>query len=424
MIGGLSTVGRKVLGESGTQRTIVFSELVDSVGTGLFLTVSTLFFVGQVGLSAAQVGIGLSVAGAAGLFTSVPLGSLGDRFSARNVLIGLHLWRAVGYCAYVLVSSFPAFLVVVTLVTVAARAAAPLTQALVADAVEPDERVRTMARLRSVRNAGFGLGALLATIPLAVDTRVAYDALLVVNGLTYLTAALMLSRVRQRTLDSGQPELTKEPEAAAAARGVLFNRPFLALTALSAVLLLDESILTIGVPLWIASFTEAPKALVGALFVVNTAMVVLLQVRFSDAAKTNAAASRAMRSAGILLACTTLIMALASGLPALAAAAALIVAILVLTVGEMLMSAGSWQLSYALAPSNARSKFLSVFGLASASQKVVGPLVVTSVIIPLGATGWMYLAALFVVVGLAAGTIGRHLPEETDHDDADDRTSQ
>jgi MFS family permease len=80
-----------LFGESGAQRIIVFSGLVDALGTGLFLAVSTLFFVNQVGLSATQVGLGLSVAGAVGFFASVPVGSLGDRFSARNVLIALNL---------------------------------------------------------------------------------------------------------------------------------------------------------------------------------------------------------------------------------------------------------------------------------------------------------------------------------------------
>ena len=415
MLERLRTTLRRFVGESATQRVVVLSGLVDSVGTGLFLAVATLFVTGQVGLSAAQLGLGLSIAGVLGLLVGVPVGVLGDRFSAKKVLVGLHLWTAAGFLAYVFVDGFLSFLLVVCLIVAAERSMPPLTQSLVADVVEPEERVRTMARLRAVRNAGFGLGALLATIPLALDTRIAYNALFVFNGLSFMATALMLARVRRNATDASRPE--EQPPVSprgSAERKVLSNRSFVALTVLSAVLLLDESILAIGIPLWLDRFTEAPKALVGVLFVANTIMVVLLQVRISDAAKTSVAAAWAMRSAGILLAATTLVLAVASGLPPIGAVAALIFAIIVLTLGEMLLSAGSWQLSYAMAPSSARSKYLSVFGLASTGQKIVGPLVITALVIPFGSVGWVCLGGVLALVGVLAGHIGRPLREKED----------
>jgi hypothetical protein len=299
-------------------------------------------------------------------------------------------------------------------VTVAGRAASPLTQALVADGVGSEERVRTMARLRSVRNAGFGLGALLATVPLALDTREAYNALLVADGVSFAVAAMMLSRLRREPTNGADAPMAPSPRQDAGSRGMLVNRPFIALTVLSAVLRLDESILAIGLPLWVDRYTEASRALVGPLFAVNTALVVLLQVRLSDVARDNATAARAMRSAGMLLATTSLAMVVAAGLPTPGAAVVLVAGVGVLTIGEMLISAGGWQLSYSLAPPSARSKFLSVFGLASAGQKVVGPLLVISLIAHSGTYGWVGLALVFVVAGLLAGALGRRLAKEGD----------
>src|SRR5262249_58689599 len=61
-------------------RWLALAALIDSTGTGLFMTGSAIYFTRVVGLSAAQVGLGLSVAGLVGLLGSVPIGVLGDRF--------------------------------------------------------------------------------------------------------------------------------------------------------------------------------------------------------------------------------------------------------------------------------------------------------------------------------------------------------
>jgi len=61
--------------------------LVDATGTGMFLTVSVLFFTRFAGLAAGSVALGLSLAGLAAMIGAVPLGSLGDRFGYRRVWV-------------------------------------------------------------------------------------------------------------------------------------------------------------------------------------------------------------------------------------------------------------------------------------------------------------------------------------------------
>ena len=48
---------------------------VDAIGTGMFMPVSALFFVRAADLSIGQVGVGLSLAGFAGLLATLPSGS-------------------------------------------------------------------------------------------------------------------------------------------------------------------------------------------------------------------------------------------------------------------------------------------------------------------------------------------------------------
>ena len=56
-----------------------------AIGEGTFITGSAVFFTQIVGLSAGQVGIGITVAGLAAFVCSVPLGKLADRIGPKRM---------------------------------------------------------------------------------------------------------------------------------------------------------------------------------------------------------------------------------------------------------------------------------------------------------------------------------------------------
>ena len=98
---------RALLPPAGPLRRYSLVSLVDATGTGLFLTVSVLFFTRFAGLSAGSVALGLSVAGLAAMIGAVPLGSLGDRFGHRRVWVILTVVQGAVFAAYPLVRTFP-----------------------------------------------------------------------------------------------------------------------------------------------------------------------------------------------------------------------------------------------------------------------------------------------------------------------------
>lgn len=77
-----------------------------------------------------------------------------------------------------------------------------------------------------------------------------------------------------------------------------------------------------------------------------------------------------------------------------------------LTGGELFQSAGGWGGSYLLAVPGQEGVYLSVFWLGVAVQQIAAPVLV-SLVVTAGSTGWVVLAALFAVCGLAAPPIGR-----------------
>lgn len=64
------------------------------------------------------------------------------------------------------------------------RGAPPVTQALESQLFGARDRLPVMAALRSIRNLGFTLGAMLPAVALALDSRAGYSGVLVGIGAT------------------------------------------------------------------------------------------------------------------------------------------------------------------------------------------------------------------------------------------------
>ncbi|KUM76863.1 MFS transporter [Streptomyces griseorubiginosus] len=375
--------------------------LVDAVGSGLYLAGGALFFTMVVGLSTAQVGIGLSVAGVLGILGPIPFGQLADRYSPRPVLVFLHLCCAAGFAAYVLVDDFVSFLVVAGLLGLAEQAARPMVQAILEQVVGAEHRNRMAAKLRVVHNVGYTLGALLAALALHVGTRQSFFTIMVGNAASFVLAAalLLLLRIQPHTRLPRTPAGTTTRKRLPALR----DRWYMAAAGINALLLLHMTLLSVGVPLWIATSTHAPDSLIAALLVVNTALAVLLQLRAARGTEKVTAGAVAMRNAGLALALCCLCFASAAYLDStLSVVSILLGGTVLLTWGELLQSAGQWSLSFGLAPLHSRVEYLATFHLGSSVQTAVGPALVTVGVIAHGWAGWAVLAAVFVLAGLMA----------------------
>src|SRR5215216_3650042 len=66
-------------------RRLAAGTLLSAVGNGAWYTSWALFLTRSVGLSPAQVGLGMTIAGAVGLLSATPVGWLADRLGARGL---------------------------------------------------------------------------------------------------------------------------------------------------------------------------------------------------------------------------------------------------------------------------------------------------------------------------------------------------
>lgn len=394
MIGSLRAfAGATLVPHSRLGRWLAGAGAVDAFGTGLFVTGSALYFTRVVGLTPGQVGLGLTLAALAGFLAAVPIGMVADRLRAGRVYLLLQVWRAAGYVAYGLVGDFPAFVVVACLIGLADTAVPPVWQAMTAAAVPADQRVDTLAKARAVRNVGFGLGALSAAVVIQIGTRQAFIALVLLNAATFAAEAALLRRAGFGRLSTTAPAGQERRSFGGDARYVAF-------ALLNGVLTYHMPLLSLGLPLWIATATAVPPAMIGVLVAVNTALAVLLQARLARTAVTLPGAASDMVKAGLSLAAFGVVAYLLAyvGAAWLAAAVA-VAAVVLLTGGELWQQAGSWTISYELAPPERRARYLATYQLGAALQGILAPLVITYVVLPLRG-GWLLFAGAAAVAGL------------------------
>ncbi|MFJ8589359.1 MFS transporter [Streptomyces sp. NPDC093595] len=388
-------------------RRMLVVALIDKTGTGLWATAVALYFTHVTGMSLAQVGILIGVSGGVGIAGAPLAGRLADRFPVTRVLIAAQLLRAAALLALLTTHDYALLLLWSAIGALPDRASNVLTKLYAARIAGP-RRVRYQAFNRTVSNLGWSLGGLGAAAVLTIGTATAYQVLLIGNVLSYVAIAALTSRCAEPPSPSRVVTTADAtPTAPAKPSNPWRDRTFLLYTTTEAALFLDDAILQVGMPLWIVHATDAPVGLAPLLLVLNSVLVVLFQVPLARFGATSTAARRLLIPLAGLFTAGCLAMAASTAGGRWTAIATLTAAAVALTFAEMIHAIVSWELSLVLAPADAQGAYLGVHGLASSTQRSVGPLLVTAVIAA-GPLAWPVLGAGFAATCLAQHRLVRH----------------
>lgn len=399
-------------------RRMLVVAVIDKVGTGLWSGASTLYFIYVAHLSVAQIGVLMGVSGILGIAGPPLAGRLADRFPVTRVLVVAQLARGAALLA-LLTTHDPVLLTLFSaLGALPDRASSVLTKLFAARIAGP-HRVRYQAIQRTAVNIGWAVGAAGAAAALTVGTTASYQALLVANVASYLVIALLTLRCAEPPAPSRVVASAGRPVAPAGAVTPWRDRRYLAFTGTEIWLFLDDSLLQVGFPLWIVHATTAPAGLAPLVLVLNSVLVIALQVPLSRFGETRAGARRLLLPIGAaFLTGGVALAASANGGPWFATGAVLLAAV-AFSIAEILHALSSWELSVALAPGEAQGAYLGVHGLAQSAQRSLGPVVVGAAV-TLGAVAWPVLGATLVAVCLAqhriVGPSAAPAPPGPDHD--------
>src|SRR3954449_1411984 len=106
----------RIAGPTPLVRRLSSQSVLSATGDGVFLTGSAVFFTQIVGLTAAQVGLGLTIAGVVTFAFAVPLGKLSDRYGAKRVWALSSLVEALLYLAWLAIGGMAGFVAIMVAV--------------------------------------------------------------------------------------------------------------------------------------------------------------------------------------------------------------------------------------------------------------------------------------------------------------------
>ncbi|MGW4597942.1 MFS transporter [Streptomyces sp. NPDC004457] len=381
---------------------------IDSIGTGVFVPVSLLYFLATTSLTLTQVGAALTTAG----LLALPVGPLGgglvDRYGTKPVLQAANLAQAVGFAGYLVVGQTWQITVCAWLNSAGRAVFFGCYGATVTALAAPGQRERWFGLLGSVRNIGYALGGLLTAVAVSFGTHGVYTAIVAVNALSYLAAFVLTRAVPNIRPEEGR-------DAAGGWGRVLRDLRYLSVVVHQLFFAVSLFALNIAIPVYAVDVLGLPGWTAGAVFTLNTLMVGFGQgvVVGSLGGRTR---SRVLVAGHACFATGYLLFLTADRVTALAPAFGIVLlGAISYTFGEILGGPITSTVAAESAPDALRGRYLALNQLAVSAAGALAPAALSGLLSTGAATIWLTLVGVSVLGAMLATTIGTVVPAARSH---------
>jgi MFS family permease len=374
------------------------STLVNRLGA-FVATFMALYLTLDRGYSASYAGLVAALHGLGGVISSLGGGVMADRLGRRPTLLIAQSSTAASVALLGLVHDPVAIAAVAFLVGMASNASRPAVQAMMADIVRPEDRVRAFSLNYWAINLGFAVSSTAAGFIAEFSYLAGF---LMEAGMTAVCAVVVFLK-----LPESRPAVrdAKEDAAGVGLGTVLRDGRFMSVVGLSFLVALVFQQGSVGLPVAMgeAGFTPADY---GTAIAVNGVLIVALQIpvtRFIE-----------HRDPRRLLVVSSLLAGYGFGLTALAGSAGVFaLTVCVWTLGEMVNAPTQTGLVVRLSPVHGRGRYQGAYTLSWSAAALVAPLMAGFVIDHLGADWlWGLCAAIGTAAALGYGALLRRLPAE------------
>ncbi|WP_139977337.1 MFS transporter [Nocardioides litoris] len=372
--------------------------LLFALGEGTFMTGSAVFFTQIVGLRAAEVGLGLTIAGIASFLAAYPMGKLVDRFGPKRCWAVSAAGQAAAFTLWPFIDSFAGYVGMAVLMEVVGALGGAAHGAYTIDVLPQEERVQSRAYMYSALNLGFTLGSVVGGVALAFDSDAVLQAVPWFTSAVFLVNAAAILRLPNASHDDRTPE---ERKVKVAGPGPLRNVGWMASTFFVGVLWTNQVLLNIVIPLWLVEETDAPRVLLAFLFGTNTVMCILLPMAAARGVRDVPTALRAIRFSTGFFVLSCVITLYTHDTVGWVTIALVWLGHITVTGAELYLSAASWSFEAELMDPRRRGEYQGAAELSGTLGKVWAPALYTFLALSWGEMGWLVIAAIIVVA--AAG---------------------
>jgi MFS family permease len=389
----LAKLGLGSLRNDPAVRAISWQTLISRIGNGLFMTIEVIYFSHVVGFTPAQIAIAIGAGGAASLLMSVPSGVFADRIGAKRAMFVGHMAEAFILLGMLFVTDLWMLIAINVLISIAGTTGHNASSVIISNMGSTEERVHIRAAQRAMANMGIGFGTVIAGFALWLDTTLAYQSVIVLDTLMFIWAATYIFRLppSPATLKKGEP----------ISFIALKDWRFLAATLLNGIVSLHFVVQGVALPLWILHATKVPTWWVSVLFVINTVLVTILQIRFSKGGTDLISSVKKFRIGTAYLLSCCVVYSLAGHIETWMAISVLVIGMVVHTIGELYTAAGSWSIGFELAVEKHMGQYQGVYSLGWGLGGTFGPAYVTTCVLGFGIYGWAFMGAVFLISGIA-----------------------
>ncbi len=391
--------------------------LLFALGEGTFMTGSAVFFTQVVGLSAAQVGLGLTLAGAASFAAAYPMGRIADRIGPKRAWAVSAVGQAAMFSVWPFIESFSGYLAMAITMEVIGALGGAAHGAYTLDVLPPGERVKSRAYMYSALNVGFTIGSLIGGIALAFESLSLLRMVPWFTATVFLVNALAITRLPKAPHDL---KTVEERKVKIPGPGPLRNPGFMASEFFKGIMWTNQVILNVVIPLWLVETTDAPWSVLALLFGTNTVMCIFLPMAAARGVKDRPTALRAIRVSTVFFVTSCLITLSTHETVGWLTVLMFFLGHVTLTGAELFLSAASWTFEAELMDPRRRGEYQGSSELASTLGYVGAPALYTFLAMNWGAAGWLVIAGIIVVaaIGLHPSTaaarrfLERHVPPE------------
>ncbi|MFC9164747.1 MDR family MFS transporter [Streptomyces fungicidicus] len=373
------------------------STLVNRLGA-FVATFMALYLTLDRGYSATYAGLVAALHGLGGVISSLGAGVMTDRLGRRPTLLVAQVATALSVAALGFVRDPLAIAGVAFLVGMASNASRPAVQAMMADIVRPEDRIRAFSLNYWAINLGFAVSSMAA----GFIAEYSYLAGFLIEAVMTLVCAVVVF------LKLPESKPVRSAEAAAREAGVrlttvLRDGRFMGVVGLSFLIALIFQQASVGLPIAMgeAGFTPADY---GMAIAVNGVLIVVLQIpvtRFIE-----------HRDPGRLLVISALLAGYGLGLTAFAGSVGVFaLTVCVWTLAEIVNAPTQTGLVVRLSPVHGRGRYQGMYTMSWAVAALVAPLMAGFVIDRFGSVWlWGLCAVIGTVAGLGYALLMRGLP--------------
>ncbi|MEU6318230.1 MFS transporter [Streptomyces sp. NPDC047009] len=373
------------------------STLVNRLGAFVATFMALYLTLGR-GYSASYAGLVASLYGLGGVISSIGSGVMTDRLGRRPTLLVAQSSTAVSVAVLGFMRDPVAIAAVAFLVGMASNASRPAVQAMMADIVRPEDRVRAFSLNYWAINLGFAISSAAAGFIAEFSYLAGF---LIEAGMTMICAIVVFAKLPE----SRPTRIGKEAVEEVGLGTVLRDGRYMSVVGLSFLVALVFQQGSVGLPVAMgkAGFTPADY---GMAIAVNGVLIVALQIPVTRVIQ--------KRDPRRLLVFSSLLAGYGFGLTAFAGSVGIFaLTVCVWTLAEIVNAPTQTGLVVRLSPVHGRGRYQGMYTMSWSVAGLVAPVMSGFVIDRLGAA-WLWGLCAVVGTGAAAGygALMRRLPAE------------